>query len=122
MLPTILGYLKPRRVSSTLFEYDAQVCKIEHREGQAHTSILIIIDANKRGKRSVTNGIEAVLAQQVQDGHLKPGMLVIYRDTDAIWDQVLIDEDCLFIDFRYLHETRELDAVRRVMMMEHGNA
>lgn len=58
---------------------------------------------------SVTNDIENVLAVLVDQGPLMPGMLVVYRDTDGVWDEVLIDEHCGFIKFHRLHaHTRDV--------------
>lgn len=48
---------------------------------------------------SVTNDIEAVLAVLVAEGELAPGMRVVYRDTEAMWDEVVIDERCRFVRF-----------------------
>lgn len=121
MFKTIVGYVKLRhRHAGIMVEYDAQVVTVEHRFGES--SLLLITDCNVPGRRSVTNGIEAVLAHQVQCGNLTPGMFVLYRDSEMIWDQACIDDECRFVGFRSIHETIDINAMHRVLMLEHAYA
>ena len=49
---------------------------------------------------SVTNDIEAVLHALVWQGSLMPLHRVIYADSEGVWDEVIIDEQCRFVDFK----------------------
>jgi hypothetical protein len=54
---------------------------------------------------SITNNAENVLTELVEMDLLHPGERVIYRDTDGIWDEVVIDERCTFVAFAPLRTT-----------------
>ena len=121
MFRTIVGYLKPRHHhAGIMIEYDAQTVTVEHRSGES--SLLLITDRNVPGRRSVTNGIEDVLAHQVQCGNLRPGMFVLYRDSEMMWDQACIDDECRFAGFRSINESIDINAIHRVLMLEHAYA
>ena len=64
---------------------------------------------------SVTNDIENVLAVLLDQGPLIPGMFVVYRDTDGMWDEVVIDEHCGFIGFGALRTSTRDVAVSMVV-------
>jgi hypothetical protein len=116
---TLRAHAGRTRPSPIDAEYDAQVCEVDHRYG--HTALLVMVDRDKAGKRSLTNDIERALAHQVSEGNLAPGMLVIYRDSMKQWDQVLIDDECRFVDFRVLAARTRLDAITRALMMEYAH-
>jgi hypothetical protein len=59
--------------------------------------------------RTVTNDINNVLADQRD--RLTPGTIVVYRDSDGIWGEVLINEQCQFVDFRRLNDCHVEDAI-----------
>jgi len=54
------------------------------------------------GSISVTNDIENVLRVLVASDNLKPGMRVVYCDTEGMWDEVVIDDQCAFVRFRLM--------------------
>ncbi|MBB5442957.1 MULTISPECIES: hypothetical protein [unclassified Paraburkholderia] len=65
-------------------------------------NLIAITDLDKEGHKSVTNDIEAVLADLAEAGQLVPDhsyQRVIYRDSKGRWDQVVIDEACQFVRF-----------------------
>jgi hypothetical protein len=72
------------------------------------------------GGMSVTNDIENVLAVLVAEGALTPGMRVIYRDSEDLWDEVIIDEHCKFVTFRALREGVRDAAMMKVIDMMRG--
>lgn len=71
---------------------------------ERHGNVLAIVDlwSARLPTRSVTNDIEAVLDNLRQEGHLRLGDRVIYRDTEQRWDEVAIDAECRFAEFRPL--------------------
>ena len=73
-------------------------------------TFLVIEDRNEG--MSVTNSIDVVLAEQVKAGNLRPGYRVIYRDTERIWDEVIVDGACKSIGFFSLHASNLFDAMR----------
>lgn len=75
--------------------------------------ILAIIDSCEPGSTSVTNDVENVISHFKKYGLLKPGTLVVYRDTEKNWDQILWEEASGEIDFRFLRTTLAHEAVER---------
>lgn len=55
------------------------------------------------GGMSVTNDVERVLASLVSTNELRAGDIVIYRDSEGTWDQIVTDHECRFLDFRLLN-------------------
>jgi hypothetical protein len=66
-------------------------------------TFVAITDLDEPGFPSVTNDIENVLAALVEAGLLVAGRLVIYQDSEGIWDQVVIDANCIFVRFNSLN-------------------
>lgn len=60
---------------------------------------LVIIDQD--GPVSVTNDVEAVIADLVEEGVNVDSKRVLYRDSEGLWDQILTTEG-RFHDFRIL--------------------
>lgn len=78
-------------------------------------TFLAVTDLNLAGYPSVTNDIENVLASLLEAGLLVTGRLVIYRDSQGIWDQVVIDDACRFVDFRSLNARSASEAISIVV-------
>ena len=78
-------------------------------------TFLALTDLNEAGYPSVTNDVENVLAALVAAGLLVSGRLVIYCDSQGVWDQVLIDGACRFVDFRSLNARSDIEAMQIVM-------
>lgn len=74
-----------------------------------------ITSEDQQGLKSLTNDMENVLARLVKNGELVSGDTVIYMDSLNIWDQVLIDANCIFVGFRSLNATSAIEAMSRVM-------
>jgi hypothetical protein len=89
-------------IRSTFSVMSAEV-DVTREQGMTVERFLCITDMDDG--MSVTNDIEAVLAHLVAEGVLKPGMRVIYRDTEKIWDEVVIDQRCHFVTFAPLRAT-----------------
>lgn len=76
--------------------------------------VLVIYDLNM-GNKSVTNDIENVLAEIFdQIDELQPIDAVIYRDSEGIFDQVILGEGRTFKRFAPLVETEVLKAIAKV--------
>lgn len=74
-----------------------------------------------RGGMSVTNDVERVLASLVSTNELRTGDIVIYRDTEGTWDQIVTDEECRFLDFRLLNARTPHDAMIRFLIKKGWN-
>ena len=83
---------------------------------EADGTVVAIIDhfRAKLPTRTVTNDAEDVLADIVEKGALKPGMRVIYRDTDRIWDEIVIDGACRFVEFSPIGAVTHEEAIARL--------
>jgi hypothetical protein len=75
--------------------------------------VLFVIDLDNGG-RSVTNDIEQVCAELVTQGVLSPGHRLVYRDSENIWDEVLLDSACAFVRFLPLRATTPEEAMRHM--------
>jgi hypothetical protein len=74
--------------------------------------ILILRDLG--GPLSLTNGVESVLEYLRADIgiHINPPRAIVYRDTDGMYDEILIDRDRgTFSGFRSLGAITEADAL-----------
>src|SRR4051812_24852654 len=72
---------------------------------ERHRGVVAVIEVLRAPlpSRAETADIEAILAELNAKGHLRPGDRVIYRNTEAIWSEAVIDRECAFTgDFRYL--------------------
>lgn len=67
------------------------------------------------GGRSVTNGIDDVIAELHRMDALRPGWRVIYRDSEGTWDEALLDDRLHFRDFRSLNRKSRDEAIARVL-------
>lgn len=85
------------RSSYTAFVREDTVCVIDEDEG-----------------RSVTNDIEAVIADLRRAGVLIAGRCLIYRDSDGVWDGVTLDAELRFVRFYPINE-RSLDAALKAI-------
>ncbi|MBB5496877.1 hypothetical protein [Paraburkholderia sp. MM5384-R2] len=81
--------------------------------------MVAVADLNQPGHRSVTNDIENVIADLVRVGALLSGDRVIYRDSDGVWDQVIIDDACRFERFESIGASSAVEAVVRLIAQEH---
>lgn len=70
---------------------------------------------DKNDGMSLTNDIENALHALVMGSTLMPGMRVIYADSEGIWDEVIIDEQCRFVDFRAWRAPTRDDCARMVI-------
>lgn len=66
------------------------------------------------GGRSVTNDIEQVCAELATRGALSPGHRLVYRDSEGIWDEVMLDSACAFVDFLPLRATTLREVIRHL--------
>jgi hypothetical protein len=66
--------------------------------------VLALIDKCLPATRSLTNDAEAVIEECAFTGALVPGRRVIYRDTLGRWDELLVDSELRFVDFRPLDQ------------------
>jgi hypothetical protein len=66
--------------------------------------VIIIIDLDK-GNATVTNDIEMVIQDLVQDGVPVDSMPIIYQDSMGVWDQVII-KNSRFHSFKSLKKAR----------------
>lgn len=75
--------------------------------------ILAIIDSCEPGSTSVTNDAENVISHFKKHGLLRPETLVVYRDSEGRWDQIIwkLAEDV--ISFRFLDTQLAHEAVER---------
>jgi hypothetical protein len=91
--------------------YYCNSCKKEHHVGfhawftfYLHENFIILDDRKIEGSRSLTNDVEHALCsikEKIGLNEMK-GKFVIYRDTLGVWDQVLINDKCEFVEFRSL--------------------
>jgi hypothetical protein len=72
--------------------------------------MLAITDLNRPGCRSVTNDIEAVLAELTQQYGMDLPVTIIYRDTEGMWDGIAH----LHGTFRGFYPIREVDRERAI--------
>jgi hypothetical protein len=79
-------------------------------ESAGDVTFLVIEDQDQG--MSVTNGIDVVLAEQVNAGNLQPHYRVIYRDTEHTWDEVIIGTRCEYRSFFSLNASNLFDAMR----------
>lgn len=84
--------LATRKVPMTAFRWE------RHRDVVAVIEVL----RARLPSRSETADIEAIIDELHANGHLRPGDRVIYRDTEQRWDEVAIDAECRFAEFRPL--------------------
>lgn len=83
------------------------------------THLIVITDLD-RGDISVTNDIENVLYDinmlfvSTNLGDFLAECVVIYRDSEGIWDQVLISKDGKFAGFESINKKQLSDAVKTV--------
>ena len=84
------------------------------------THLIAIVDLNYNGVISVTNDIENVLYDMLamfiicgMSGFLADCTLV-YRDSDGLWDQIVIDKTGSFLAFEPIRVRSLIDAVRTV--------
>ncbi|TCK32597.1 hypothetical protein B0G84_8412 [Paraburkholderia sp. BL8N3] len=68
-----------------------------------HLRFVCITDLDEGGM-TVTNDVKRVLASLVQTDELCSGDIVIYQDSEGWWDQVVIDHECHFVEFKSLNE------------------
>jgi hypothetical protein len=93
--------------------YRAEI--IEHRPRHPDGSVtdnklLAIIDLHEPGSRSVTNAIEDVLHELRLRFGLDLPPIIIYRDTEGVWDGVAHIEGT----FRAFYPIRETDRARAI--------
>lgn len=89
---------------------------------QIWNNILVIHDQNRPGKKSVTNDIENVLAlifnelkehdvERLCNLNLKK---VIYRDSDGLYDEVVIDANRQFVEFKAIRTPELSEALKEI--------
>lgn len=100
------GALPPRRVRSRA-DYDSYYYP---------PGLIVIIDKDLNGP-SVTNDIENVIFDINANFHLGNFIwdcIVVYRDSDRMWDRVHVDQDGFFAHFGPIRKTDLVEAVRLV--------
>lgn len=106
-LPSHAGFRHARAsYTAEIIEHTPQ-----HPDGSVvDNKLLTIIDLHEPGSRSVTNAIEDVLHELRLRFGLDLPPIVIYRDTEGVWDGVAHIEGI----FRGFHPIRETDLVRAI--------
>ena len=79
--------------------------------------VLCLLDLDEPGTRSVTNDAEQVVPELHARGMLPPGRRLIYRDSDGVWDELLI-ADGQFAGFRPLRARTIAGALSLVQKAE----
>jgi hypothetical protein len=80
----------------------------------APEGFVAIMDINQSAM-SITNDAEAVVEHLVRTGRLKSTDILIYRDTDGQWDQ-LVHKDGKFVDFCMVSGRTMADAIKIVRL------
>jgi len=80
--------------------------------------VMCIVDENL-GSTSVTNDAANIIASLILTEALPPGMPVIYRDSDGVWDGILVDD--AFAGFIPLGTRHQRDAVMMTKEREPDN-
>lgn len=80
---------------------------------QGTRRLVVVIDLDK-GRRSVTNDIDNVVATLWERGITNVGTSLIYRDSTGHFDQVLFDA-WKFVDFRSLKGTNNLNVAAELV-------
>jgi hypothetical protein len=87
------------------------------RTGKRHTFLAV---TDHDDGMSVTNDVENVLRTLCDAEELRPGMRVIYRDTEGVWDEIVIDARCEFVGFRSLGSEHDRGAaLLKAISMRH---
>jgi hypothetical protein len=74
--------------------------------------VFAIVDED--GPVSITNDVEAVVAEVVRTYDIKSGQPMIYRDSEGRWDGIELDERGHFKDFILLGAYSIEDAIARL--------
>lgn len=81
--------------------------------------VICVIDNDKTGTQSVTNGVTDVLAILEREYGSLAGRLIIYRDTAGVWDQIVTAKSSMGTtecrEFRRLGENDMGRALRAVI-------
>lgn len=81
------------------------------------TGILLLEDVGGPGDMSLTNGIDQAIASCAKD-HEKSASdykAILYRDSDGVWDECLLDAEGRFNAFMANGATRESIAIAKCL-------
>lgn len=86
-------------------------------------SVLCIEDLDVEGTMSVTNNIENVLNEIMDNGVIISNKLIIYRDSDGIWDGINCNGRNKPINFYPLGCNTKEEAIKKLesLWSEHGS-
>ena len=76
-------------------------------------NVVAIIDQND-GAMSVTNDAEAVVERLCVIGVLRAGDRLIYRDTEDMWDEIMLDDNRNFAGFSFLEASTIEQAIMEI--------
>jgi Family of unknown function (DUF6011) len=72
----------------------------------------VLVTDLDRGGRSVTNDAPGVVGDLVRAGLLRPGMRILYQDSRAVWDEIVV-RDGRHLGFAPINERDRTEAVSR---------
>ncbi len=81
-------------------------------EVEIEGDVLLVTDLDNGG-RSVTNDAPGVIGDLVRAGLLRPGMRVIYRDSRAVWDELVV-KDLRFAGFAPVNKRDRHEALAAI--------
>lgn len=81
------------------------------------TGVLVVVDLDRDGWRSVTNDAAGVVAdlEQLRPDLLARTPLIPYRDSEGRWDALRVGSKGAFLGFATLGTATEAEAVARVL-------
>lgn len=86
------------------------MAKLNYIYAKSNNAISIVDCSDQGPFMSVTNGAEQVIKELAASGVLDDDTIVVYRDTEERWDQLLHSRGC-FIGFMMLGGTSQQDAL-----------
>lgn len=103
-----------------------EFCKLYHGKLHAdffystlYSNFVVIFDKNTSGHRSVTNDAEYVLWEINRNYKEIVNCYVIYKDSNNIYDEIIINYKVRFVEFKSLNEMDVVKAVNKCFAFHH---